>query len=201
MIEYQESQEIEQLLNQYRESLKETRLLLRKISRKIEPLDEIIKDRHSLKLEKLAAKENMESLLIDRSIVKSWEQNLLYCIEWMETGRRPGNRRGAERLSAYQREKPFENYWIQRRIDKRSLEEIDSVIIDDELNPSKKEKEAIVKEMTANLSEKQKTMLTLSSNGYSHSEIAKLLKVKKGTVDVTIARAKSKIEDEGWFMI
>jgi RNA polymerase sigma-70 factor (ECF subfamily) len=38
---------------------------------------------------------------------KAWMvSNLDYAIEWLETGRRPGNKRGVERLAAYQREIP-----------------------------------------------------------------------------------------------
>lgn len=34
--------------------------------------------------------------------------NCDYAIAWLETGRRPGNKRGVERLAAYQREIPIE---------------------------------------------------------------------------------------------
>lgn len=40
---------------------------------------------------------------------KAWMMsNLDYAIEWLETGRRPGNKRGIERYAAYQRNIPTE---------------------------------------------------------------------------------------------
>ncbi|MDR6555453.1 sigma factor-like helix-turn-helix DNA-binding protein [Paenibacillus qinlingensis] len=40
--------------------------------------------------------------------VRAMVRDCEYIIEWLETGRRPGNKRGVERLAAYQREIPSE---------------------------------------------------------------------------------------------
>lgn len=42
------------------------------------------------------------------SYVRAMIRDCDYAIEWLETGRRPGNKRGVERLAAYQREIPCE---------------------------------------------------------------------------------------------
>lgn len=41
----------------------------------------------------------------DKKIISNMVSECDYVIEWLSTGRRPGNKRGVERLAAYQREK------------------------------------------------------------------------------------------------
>lgn len=138
----------------------------------------------------------------DMEIVRSWISNLNYSIEWIRTGKKPDSKRGAERRSAYEREVPFEPYWIQRKKDERTIDLYNAIenANDEITTESTNQKERVTNDITRSLTERQKTMLTLSANGYSHSEIADLLQVSKGTVDVTIARSRAKIENEGWFM-
>ncbi|MCQ6512965.1 hypothetical protein NPN18_24675, partial [Vibrio parahaemolyticus] len=71
-------------MKQYKETLWETRKLLKKAS------DE------------------------DKEVIRGMISDLEFAIEWMETGRRPGNRRGIERIAAYQREKPFDLLLMQK---------------------------------------------------------------------------------------
>jgi RNA polymerase sigma-70 factor (ECF subfamily) len=202
MWKYHETKNMKELLRQYKTSLKDTRKMLSKIKKQISLLEQIYTDTELSKVDRIKAKGKLEPLYMDKKVVSSWVQNLSYCIEWMETGRRPGNRRGAERLAAYQKEIPFENYWIQQKRDKSTIDYYDSISTTDEEPDalSTEEKEYLTNKILSSLTERQKTMLTLSANGYTHSEIAELLSVSKGTVDVTIARAKVKIEDDGWFM-
>ncbi|MEC1744134.1 sigma-70 family RNA polymerase sigma factor [Schinkia azotoformans] len=200
MCEYQETTCVDELLFQYRTSLTEIRKLLRDISRKIEPMERIYSNPRVNEIDRLKAREEAAPLLLDKSIIKSWEGNLLYCIDWMVTGRRPGSRRGAERRAGYEIEIPFETHWIQRRKDNKETDCIET-IEDDHSPDSKLQKEHLVTKMTECLSKRQKEILQLAGNGYSHEEIAKLLGVHKGTVSRTIARAKEKILDEGWFMV
>lgn len=42
----------------------------------------------------------------EQSLINGMGRDMDYAIEWMETGRRPGSKRGIERLAAYQREIP-----------------------------------------------------------------------------------------------
>ncbi|PWW37376.1 MULTISPECIES: sigma factor-like helix-turn-helix DNA-binding protein [Paenibacillus] len=41
----------------------------------------------------------------DKKLIAQMVSDCDYAIEWLSTGRRPGNKRGVERLAAYQREK------------------------------------------------------------------------------------------------
>jgi positive control factor len=65
-----------ELLQEYKETLKQTRKLLKHAS------DE------------------------EKKIIAGMISDLEFAIEWMKTSRQPGNRRGTERRAAYQREKP-----------------------------------------------------------------------------------------------
>jgi len=61
------------------------------------------------KLEPVRTMDEMEELLAldkDRELIVGMISSCSYVIEWLETGRRPGNRRGIERRAGYQREVP-----------------------------------------------------------------------------------------------
>lgn len=62
-------------------------------------IDEYKEYREALK--KIQAADQLEQALIN-----GMGRDMDYAIEWMETGRRPGSKRGVERLAAYQREIP-----------------------------------------------------------------------------------------------
>jgi positive control factor len=50
----------------------------------------------------------------DKKVIAGMIFDLEFAIEWMETGRRPGNRRGIERRAAYQCEKIFVPLLMQK---------------------------------------------------------------------------------------
>jgi positive control factor len=50
----------------------------------------------------------------DKKIIAGMISDLEFAIEWLETSRMPGNRRGIERRAAYQREKPFDPLLMQK---------------------------------------------------------------------------------------
>lgn len=117
--------------------------------------------------------------------------DLEYAIEWMSTGRRPGNRRGVERLAAYQRERPIDPIHIQRYVmraayydafeEKPAVTEWDIQRIEDALSTlTKLEREVY-----------------LMSRGHclSYGEIANLIGLAKGTVQKLIERAEKKIAE------
>jgi positive control factor len=138
---------------------------------------------------------NLDSELnSDKRIIRGIIGDLEFNIEWMSTGRRPGNKRGIERRAAYQRERPFDPLIIQRYFrsmgnknnyewDKHDPEDnitsIDKDRIDDALSVlTKREKE-----------------IYLMSRGYSlsFSEISNYLGLTVSTVKTNIKRAETKI--------
>jgi len=142
-------------------------------------------------------------LLQEYETVKQMLSDINYIIEWLRRGGQPNRKRGIERQGVYKREVPFEPYWIQRRKDiSHCIEPIENLFqsnseqIEDEML-----KEQQVKEIMKIFNDKQKEILTLKADGYTHSEIAETLDIPKGTVDVTVKRIKEKVKAEGWYML
>lgn len=187
---------------EYKDTRRETTKILNELIAKYDSLRyapdgrDLIKE---LSIEELALLHQYEE---DLSIVRSWLSNINYTIEWVRTGKQPGVRRGIERRSAYEREVPFEPYWIQRHNEGSGFSKYESEISENEevVAIDQEQKERTVSSLTQSLTERQKEVLELASNGFSHEEIAKMLKVHKGTVSQTLNRIKEKIRDEGWFM-
>ncbi|WCF10168.1 hypothetical protein NDS46_10100 [Paenibacillus thiaminolyticus] len=93
---------------QMRDELKERRLkLMGKITQPTIPHAEA---------EQIAAE--IATLESDMSFLSSMISDREYDIEWMETGRRPGNKRGIERRAAYQRERPVDPLKLQAYVAK-----------------------------------------------------------------------------------
>lgn len=75
-------------------------------------MEELIKEyKESLKAIK-QAKETVEEE--ELKIYSEMISDLEFALEWMQTVRRPGNRRGIDRRAAYQREKICDPLLIQR---------------------------------------------------------------------------------------
>lgn len=193
---------MKELLNEYKKTRLETKKILNELQVKYDSL------RYTKNSIDLISELNTEDLALlhqyeeDMSIVRSWLSNINYTIEWVIHGKQPGLRRGIERQSAYTREVPFEPYWIQLQKDNNDFDIYESLISEneDEIEINQKQKERTVSSLTESLTKRQKEVLELSSNGFSYDEIAKVLKVHKGTVSQTLNRVKEKIREEGWFM-
>lgn len=188
------------LLKEYNKTRRETIKRLNDLEEKLQYIIRVKPKKSNSKIEDPSTEEI--ELLQEIEIVRDMLSSINYVIQWLRTGSQPNRKRGVERRSAYEREISFENYWIQRKKDERTIDTY-LIIENEEEEISTEEfnqKARVIKDITRNLTDRQQTMLTLVANGYSHSEIADLLSVSKGTVDVTIARTRSKIENEGWFM-
>ncbi|MDK8182098.1 sigma factor-like helix-turn-helix DNA-binding protein [Paenibacillus sp. UMB4589-SE434] len=111
-----------------------------------------------------------------------------YDLEWMETGRRPGNKRGVERLAAYQRERAVDPIRMQAYIAKTSGggavqahtlsdREIDKVEFAlGQLSPRERECYELVR-----------------GNGFSYGETANLLGLEKSTIQWFVEAADTKL--------
>lgn len=135
-------------------------------------------------LEEYRAKLNREDPAddVEYEIVTGMISDMQYALEWMRRGRRPGNRRGVERQSVYQR---------TALLDPALFPSLD-------LEPSRRtltdwEKRQIVDILWA-LSERERQCFILHmSYGMSYAEIAAELKISKRSVQEYISRAKEKI--------
>jgi positive control factor len=154
---------MEELLKQYKETLKETKKLLEKAS------DE------------------------DKKIIRGMISDLEFAIEWMTTGRRPGNRRGVERRAAYQREKPFDPLLMQKFF--RSNEPVyewDNHEKEDVITSWDRER---IEDALSVLTDREREVY-LMSRGYclTYSEIANYLCISSSSVQTMIERAEKKIK-------
>ncbi|MDM5036157.1 sigma-70 family RNA polymerase sigma factor [Bacillus cereus] len=126
-------------------------------------------------------------------VLSDMESDLVFAIEWMQTGRRPGNRRGIERRAAYQRERTVNPLLIQRYF--RSIDadiyEWDDHAQEHALGEWEKIK---LEDVLSVLTEREKEVY-LMSRGYclTYSEIACYLVVSRSTVQTLIERAEKKI--------
>jgi positive control factor len=129
----------------------------------------------------------------DKKIIAGMISDLEYAIEWMETCRRPGLKRGIERRAAYQRERPFDPLLMQNYF--KSMDDNiyswDDHIQEDGISPWDKLR---VDDALSVLSEREKEIY-LMSRGYciSYSQIADYLGITKATVQNNIKRAEKKI--------
>jgi positive control factor len=141
------------------------------------------------KMKKMASEE-------DQKILSGMESDLEFAIEWMRTGRRPGNKRGIERRAAYQRERPFDPLIMQRyfRSTDEEVYEWDDHQKEDVISPWDKFR---IEDALSVLTEREKEIY-LMSRGHclSYSQIANYLCVSRSTVQDTIERAEKKITQQ-----
>jgi RNA polymerase sigma-70 factor (ECF subfamily) len=141
----------------------------------------------------------------DRKLLGSMESDLRYSLQWMKTSRRPGNRRGVERLAAYQREKPFDPILIQQYFYSLGKDEKLTCFQNDPHKMIDKEKHNMVSksdkiriEVALSTLSPLEREVYLMSRGHclSFSEISRMLGIAKGTVQKMIERAEKKIITE-----
>jgi len=129
-----------------------------------------------------------------QKILYSMASDLKYSLEWMRTGRRPGNRRGIERRAAYQRERAFDPILMQRyfRSTDETVYEWDKHVQQHTIG----EWEKIQLEAALSVLTKREKEIYLMSRGYclSYSEIAGYLVISRSAVQTMIERAEKKIE-------
>lgn len=105
--------------------------------------------------------------------------------EWMITGRRPGGKRGIERRAAYEREKLMDPTHMQSFVHPEGCGSPSTI--------GDTERERIEAAMQT-LSPRERECYTLAHGEcYSLSEIGKLLKIAKGSVQVHVRNAQQKI--------
>ncbi len=108
--------------------------------------------------------------------------DLEYAIEWMSTGRCPGNRRGIERLAAYQRERPFDPLIMQRYFRSKEFDayEWDDHLQEDVVSPMDKER---IEDALSVLTENEKEIYLMSrGHCFSFKQISEYLGVSKSTI-------------------
>lgn len=119
----------------------------------------------------------------DRKQINSMINDMSHSIEWMKKGRRPGNLRGIDRRSAYQR---------QVLVD---VDLFPSLDIEPEEREIQEEEKRALYNILLDLSHRERQCFLLyQAQGFSMQEIAYELNIKKPTVQKFIDRAKNKIK-------
>jgi positive control factor len=142
---------------------------------------------------KIARKIYDNAIEEDKKIVAGMITDLEFAIEWMTTGRRPGNRRGIERRAAYQREKPFDPLLMQKFF--RSNEPVyewDDHEKEDVITSWDRER---IEDALSVLTDREREVY-LMSRGYclTYNEIANYLCISSSSVQTMIERAEKKIQ-------
>jgi len=154
------------LLYQYKQTLKETKLLEKELEN-IPEEERTIDDNEDIKQ------------------YNSMISHLQFVIEWLERGRQPGAKRGYDRREVYKRmvctdPEVLDSVYFEESHQHQEIDEWDKQRLEDALSV---------------LTEKEKDMYLLHhEQGFSYKEIASLVGVKKSTVQTNMKRAENKIK-------
>jgi RNA polymerase sigma factor (sigma-70 family) len=147
-------------------------------------MDELIKKyRESLKIvRQLQLRANTEE---DIRLLSSMASDLQYSLDWLRSGRRPGNKRGIERRAAYQREKPIDPMHIQNFVSNPAKEKPCTV--------SDWDRERIEDALSVLTQREREIYLMARGQCITYEQIAAYLFICKSTVQTTVERAEKKI--------
>lgn len=189
---YIETNNVEELLQQYELTLMDTKKSLREIEEEIQTYAAIYEDLCANENVKAWAREMAAPFLEDKEVISSWKRNLEYSIAWMKTGHRPGLKRGIERRAAYQNEKPVDPLLMQRYF-RSSINPYDWDQEEKEyvITPSEQE---ILNQAMSVLTEKEREVYILArGNGHSQYKVAGMMNLSRSRVRNMLERADKKI--------
>ncbi|MEK3673560.1 sigma factor-like helix-turn-helix DNA-binding protein [Paenibacillus sp. FSL R10-2771] len=124
----------------------------------------------------------------DKKVISGMKSDCEFVIEWLNTGRRPGNKRGIERRAAYQREKLMDPLKMQAFVQKSNA--------GSPSNLSDWERFQIEDALSRLTIRERECYVLAHGECFSLNEIANLLNISKGTVETYVVRAQEKISKE-----
>ncbi len=133
--------------------------------------------------------------IADEGDKETWSEiisDMNYVLDWLRSGRRPGNRRGAERKGYEQRTftwdpEEVDQYRVSKMQQFQRLPEDEGVVVEDHDN--------IIKDALCELTVREKEVFEMTVIGqYTTNEIAQLLSVSPSRVKDCRERANRKIE-------
>lgn len=191
-MEYVEAATMDELIIQYKKSLKDTDERINELNKEIAPFKEVLDDKNSSKQKKAQAQESVNDFLHELSIYRSIRSDLVYSIHWMEKGHSPENTRGIDRRAAYQKEKPIDPVLLQRYFRSRQPEfpwerdPKENVI-------TRSEKEILDRATKALTKKELEVFLLFKGRSFSQYQIAEMLDISRNSVKTMISRANKKI--------
>ncbi|MFM1652576.1 sigma factor-like helix-turn-helix DNA-binding protein [Brevibacillus sp. B_LB10_24] len=122
----------------------------------------------------------------DRRLVEEMIGSIDYVIEWLETCRQPGNRRGVERRAGYERERPMDPALMQVMFSSDSTAGSSC--------PLDKQEADQLEYVLSWLTERERDCFVLTHGEcFSLEETAQLLGITKSSVQTYITRAQNKM--------
>lgn len=177
------------LLSSYEETRRELNRHIAELERDLEPLKNRLTAAKT-KQERDAIRSKMKPIQLERNALAASVSDLEYSIEWMKTGYPPGYKRPMNRRSGAQRTKVWDPQWMEHLTAYEFEFETAEVG-----RPLTREEEWKVEDALRNLSERERQCYVLHhAIGMSMQSIAYELGVKKGSVQVMLRRADTKIE-------
>lgn len=138
--------------------------------------------------EQISLREKISFLEGEKRIVSEMISDCEWTLEWLDSGRRPGNKRGIERRAAYQRDKLMDPVRMQAFVFKSTagspanLSEWQRFQIQDALS---------------RLSERERECYVMAHGEcFSFSEIGHMLGISKSSVEEYVSRAQRKISED-----
>lgn len=178
---------MQELLQEYKQTKKNLERLQRRLKRSDDDERAVRLDKAKKKTGRAKVTSNGDELKSERQIIGEMISDVEYVIEWLETGRRPGNRRGVERLAAYQREWSMDPIRMQAFAAKSTA--------GSPANITEWERQQIEDALCV-LSKRERECYVLAHGEcFTHTEIAYMLGITKSSVDAHIKRAQQKISE------
>ena len=123
----------------------------------------------------------------DKKVISGMKSDCEFVIEWLNTGRRPGNKRGIERRAGYEREILLDPIRMQAFASESKAGSPVNLTDDQRFQ---------IQYALDQLSERERECYLLAHGEcFSHSEIAKMLYLSDGTVSEYIQRAHRKVSE------
>ncbi|OMF50859.1 sigma factor-like helix-turn-helix DNA-binding protein [Paenibacillus peoriae] len=123
----------------------------------------------------------------DKKVISGMVSDCEFVEEWLVTGRRPGNKRGVERLAAYQREKLVDPLRMQAYVSNSKAGSSSNLSDGEHFQ---------IEEALRVLTDLEKECFLLSyGHCMPHSYISDVMGLSRGNVSTLLQRAKEKIKE------
>jgi RNA polymerase sigma-70 factor (ECF subfamily) len=173
-----------QMLDSYRQTKNLLVQLYKQKKETVKQLEEKLKLDLSID-EQISIREQISFFEGEKRVVSEMISDCEWTIEWLETGRRPGNRRGIERRAAYQREKLMDPIRMQAFVYKSTA--------GSPANLSEWQRFQI-EDAQSRLTPRERECYVLAHGEcFSLSEIGRMLGISKSSVEEYVDRAQKKI--------
>ncbi|MFJ9498759.1 sigma factor-like helix-turn-helix DNA-binding protein [Brevibacillus centrosporus] len=123
----------------------------------------------------------------ERQIIGEMVGDTEFVIEWLETGRRPGNKRGIERRAAYEREKLMDPVRMQTFVSRSTA--------GSPCNLTDWQRFQLADALSCLTDRERECYVLTHGEGFSFEDTARLLQITKSSVQTLVTRAQSKISE------